>query len=76
MTRIEFLAQVLKDAYTEFASDSNIVKSMATGVSKNETDEQLILRAMKTRKGTSKMLKFMEKHKFSVTFFICDLFIC
>ena len=66
MTRIEFLAQVLKDAYTEFASDSNIVKSMATGVSKNETDEQLILRAMKTRKGTSKMLKFMEKHKFSV----------
>lgn len=66
MTRIEFLAKVLKDAYTEFASDSNIVKSMATGVSKNETDEQLILRALKTRKGTSKMLKFMEKHKFSV----------
>ena len=66
MTRIEFLAQVLKDAYTEFASDSNIVKSMTTGVSKNETDEQLILRALKTRKGTSKMLKFMEKHKFSV----------
>ena len=66
MTRIEFLAKILKDAYVEFASDSNIVKSMATGVSKSETDEQLVLRALKTRKGTTKVMKFMDKHNFTV----------
>lgn len=66
MTRIEFLAKILKDAYVEFASDSNITKSMATGAAKQETDEQLVLRALKTRKGTSKVMKFMDKHKFTV----------
>ena len=66
MTKTQFLKKLMKAVEAELFSDSNISKSVETGKSKGETHEQLILRALKVRKGSSKILKFMEKHKFIV----------
>ena len=66
MTKTQFLKKLLKAVESELFSDSNISKSVETNRTKGESDEQLILRALKVRKGSSKILKFMEKHKFTV----------
>ena len=66
MTKIQFLDILYKDITTVFGSDSKVTNTIAVGKAKNETTEQLILRALKIRKGTSKVLKFLSAHKFTV----------
>lgn len=66
MTKTQFLDVLYKDITNVFGSDSKVTNTIAVGKAKNETTEQLILRALKIRKGTSKVLKFLSAHKFTV----------
>ena len=66
MTKTQFLDVLYKDITNVFGSDSKVTNTIAVGKSKNETTEQLILRALKIRKGTSKVLKFLSAHKITV----------
>ncbi len=67
MTIIEYIKAVIADFKEEYKNDSQVIGAYDRGVAKEEANADILLRMIKARKGTTKMVNLCAKHNLHIT---------
>ena len=67
MTIKEYIGSVITDFREEYKNDSQVIGAYDRGVAKDEKSIEILLRMIKARKGTTKMVNLCAKHRLHVT---------
>lgn len=67
MTIYEYIRSVITDFKEEYKNDSQVIGVYDRGLAKDEKPTEILLRMIKARKGTTKMVNLCAKHKLHVT---------